>query len=323
MNRKRGLPRVITLASDESSEKCLPEVKNKHRRKWRWFTFFLIGLAVPIIYVIWRVATIAGSLIYGFQSPEMAVAQYTPKDVVGDLGGMKMTIPRYYAEYVEYDGDPGFGEKRKGARPERTFDSRLRSFGMDVRFPDMKGLVDAQTREDKRRQPLREDSWLYVGITAGEHYPGDGSLDRLTNGHLFHAYTPESKRYWGDTYMRLPEPVFGLEAYVLSGTDPRTGKPARESEDTNDVYIHRLPSGKVDAFIDCGRTFVPGGVARCDMYYSLEPKAHVGVNASFRRGLLPEWQQIQQSSRELLLSFEVKDSSAGASRPEPAAPTSR
>jgi hypothetical protein len=27
---------------------------------------------------------------------------------------MKVRIPRHYAEYVEYDGDPGFGEKRKG-----------------------------------------------------------------------------------------------------------------------------------------------------------------------------------------------------------------
>ena len=51
----------------------------------------------------------------------------------------KVRIPRHYAEYVEYDGDPGFGEKRKGPVPERTFESKLSSFGMDVRFPDMRG----------------------------------------------------------------------------------------------------------------------------------------------------------------------------------------
>jgi hypothetical protein len=30
-----------------------------------------------------------------------------PKDVIGGLGGMKVRIPRHYAEYVEDDGDPG------------------------------------------------------------------------------------------------------------------------------------------------------------------------------------------------------------------------
>jgi len=38
----------------------------------------------------------------GFQPPEMMMAQYTPKDVIGDLGGIKVRIPRHCAEIVEF-----------------------------------------------------------------------------------------------------------------------------------------------------------------------------------------------------------------------------
>jgi len=246
--------------------------------------------------------------IMGFQPPEMAMARYTPKDVIGDLGGMKVRIPRHYAEYVEYDGDPGFGEKRKGPRPERTFDSRLTSFGIEVRFPDMKGLENAQLREEKRRQPLREKTWIRIGINAGEIYPGDGFLDRRTNSTLFNVYSPEMKGHWLFTYERMPDDEYDLEVWRLSGTDPRTSKPARESDSTRDIYIHREPSGNVDVYIGCGRPSVPSGIGTCNLETSLAPKAQVAVRVSFRRELLPEWKRIQQSARDLLLSFEVDPS---------------
>ena len=62
--------------------------------RWRNFILtILVGVTLLVVYVIWRVSV----LFYGFQPLEMALAQYTPKDVVGDLGGMKVLIPRYYA----------------------------------------------------------------------------------------------------------------------------------------------------------------------------------------------------------------------------------
>jgi len=39
---------------------------------------------------------------YGFQSSKMAMAQYTPKDVIGNLGGMRVRISRHCAEIVEF-----------------------------------------------------------------------------------------------------------------------------------------------------------------------------------------------------------------------------
>jgi hypothetical protein len=279
---------------------------HRHGRKWRWLIVSFVALTASFIYVILGIS----SRITGFQPPEMAVAQYTPKDVIGDLGGMKVRIPRHYAEYVTYDGDPGFGEKRKGPRPERTFDSRLRSFSMDVRFPDMKGLENTQLREEKRRQPLLEQTWISIGINAGEIYPGDGFLDRKTNGTLFNAYLPEFKGRWDLTYERMTEDEHGLEAWYLSGIDPSTGKPARESANTRDIYIHREPSGNVDTYIRCGRPSAPRGIGKCILTTSLSPKAQVVVNINFRSGLLPEWKNIQQSVLDLFLSFEVDPSSA-------------
>ena len=41
---------------------------------------------------------------------QMATAQYTPKDVVGDLGGMPVTIPRHMAEFVGLDLEMTFME---------------------------------------------------------------------------------------------------------------------------------------------------------------------------------------------------------------------
>jgi hypothetical protein len=280
---------------------------DSHRRgrRWHWLLILLAAVTVPFVYVIWTVS----ARIIGFQPLEMALAQYTPKDVIGDLGGMKVRIPRHYAEYVEYDGDPGFGEKRKGPRPERTFDSRLTSFGIEVRFPDMKGLENAQLRKENRRQPLQEKTWIRISINAGEIYPGDGFLDRLTHGSLFSSSIPGRKEYWWNTYERMPADEYGLEVWRLSGIDPRTGKPARESDIAKDIYIHRESSGNVDTYIDCRRPSVPTGIGKCNLETHLAPKAQAVVKINFRHGLLAEWEKIQQSVRDLLLSFEVEPSS--------------
>jgi hypothetical protein len=69
-------------------------------------------------------------------------------------------------------------------------------------------------------------------------------------------------------------------------------------------------SGKVDTFISCGHPGAPGGIGKCNAGTHLEPKAKVVVNINFRRGMLPEWQQIRQSVRDLLMSFEVDPASA-------------
>ncbi len=70
--------------------------------------------------------------------------------VIGDLGGMPVSIPHHFAHFVEYEGDPRFLEPRKGTPPMRGYQSKLRSFGFEVRFPDMMPLTD-ETRQEKNK----------------------------------------------------------------------------------------------------------------------------------------------------------------------------
>lgn len=94
---------------------------------WWFILGVLLVVSMFISQFIWRVYSFQ-SQWSGFEPPEMAARRFTPKDVIGDLGGMRVNIPRYCAEYVEYDGDPGFGEKRKSL-PERLPTSKLRHRG--------------------------------------------------------------------------------------------------------------------------------------------------------------------------------------------------
>ena len=274
--------------------------------------FLLIGALAFVVFVGWLALKIYAESVRvsmaGFQPPEMAMAQYTPKDVIGDLGGMKVRIPHACAEYVEYDGDPGFGEKRKGPVPERTFESKLSSFGIDARLPDMRCKENEELRNDRHRTFLTQDKpWITISINAGNRYPtaGANAADSRSRLHVMNTLEHPTK-YWWANYERLPESAYGLEAYVVTGINPRTQNPARDTED--DWFIHRDVSGRADTVISCGKTSVPGGVASCQMEFGLEPKAKVQVNIRFTRSRLPQWDEIRQSASRLLTGYEVANS---------------
>ena len=270
---------------------------------WLWVLLLLIGGAG---YWVWQ-RSITQQAMYGFQPPEMAMARYTPKDVIGDLGGLKVKIPRHYAEYVVYDGDPRFGEVGKDSEPERTFDSKLRNFGVKIRFPDMRGLESDNLINEYNDNFLKPESlWLRLVINSGENYPGVGR----NYGNALAEKLWVKSEYWWRNYERLHEDLYGLEMYVVKGMHPKTGKLARESSDTEDIYIQRDSSGHVNTYIKCGRPAVPEGVGRCSLKFGLEPEAKVVVDVAFRPYLLPRWREIQESVRNFLLSFEVKEYSS-------------
>ena len=270
--------------------------------------FLLIGALAFVVLVGWLTLKIyaasARVSMAGFQPPEMAMAQYTPTDVIGDLGGMKVRIPRACAEYVEYDGDPGFGEKRKGPVPERTFESKLSSFGIDARLPDMRCKENPELRENYRQAFLAQDNpWINIGISAGERYPMlcAGAIDaeaRMVTDTLEHP-----TKYWMFNYERLSNPVQGLEAYIVTGINPNTHGLARDTE--KDWFVHRGESGKADVVISCGKVSVPNGVATCKMNFDLDPNAKVKVTASFVEPRLSQWNEIRQLVTHRLISYEV------------------
>jgi len=269
--------------------------------------FATVGVILAVLMVAWfRQAS--AQMQDPWMSPAMTAAQYAPRDVVGDLGGVPVTIPRHFANFVEYEGDPGWSEKRKGSVPKRTHQSKLSSFGYDVRFPDMAGRSSQELRKDSESYSSGKTPWISVGINTGNIYPGDGFLDRVTAniGNIGHILTYEQ-------YEQLPGQLHGLTVYAAAGMDPKTDKPYREDTDAHDLFVHRDKANRVDAYIDCSNRNVPAPPCRHD--FSLEPHMHAQVYVSYRRSQLSQWREIQQAVTQQILGFKVVQAEPVAIKP--------
>lgn len=226
--------------------------------------------------------------------PEMEAIRHSKRDVVGDLGGVPVTIPKHFADFAEYEGDPGWGERHSGSGNKRTHQSKLRSFGFYVRFPDMAGTSTPELVADKQTQTIYQTTWISVGINAATNYSGWGSLDRLAARIVDEPGRPYR-------YGKRSEELHGLTAYEALGVDPKTGQPLREIEDT--IFVHHDGSGRVDAYIKC--SVVRHEAAPCRHYFTLEPEMNAQVYLDYRRGLLPQWKSVQHSVGEHIKGFRV------------------
>lgn len=263
------------------------------RRSWLFILLSIVTLAFVILLLDQSVKRPSKN------STASMASQLGPKDVIGDLGGMKVTIPRHVAEFVEYDGDPGWSGKQAGEVPSRTPDSKLMSFGFRVRFPDMATLSSKELWADRDAGTPRTTKWLDVGVTTGSHYPGDGFMDRSTAAIL---EQPDS-RYWFTQYEELPQKEFDLSVYIASGVNPKTGKPYREHDDAEQIFVSRNLTGKVLTRINCShRGFQP-----CTQSWSLEnKKVQAKVYVSYTRPMLEHWQEIQTNVTQFILELQKK-----------------
>ncbi|OYU41539.1 MAG: hypothetical protein CFE44_29200, partial [Burkholderiales bacterium PBB4] len=166
-------------------------------------------------------------------------AQYTPRDVIGDLGGMKVTIPSYVAELVEYDGDPGWSAKRDGPRPTRSHSSKLNSFGYEVRYPDMATLSSPELRADFEKKQMYQHPWVTISVQSGSRYPGHGFLTRRYNATIPNPDQQSIHRQ----YEALPSPVKGLELFAKRGVNPNTGIGQRYEGADGDIFVGRNHRG--------------------------------------------------------------------------------
>ncbi len=291
------------------SETVDPVPSTRCRRRWRWLGYLIIALLLMAGIVIGLFVEYMNAFFRGFEPAEMAAVHYRQKTLRANLGGMLVAIPWYFAEYVEYDGDPGFGEKHKGPRPVRTPESKVRSFGFDMRYPDMRGLeIWAMRSERSRRYTPANIPWISVGMTSGEDYPGDGFMDRRAYASLEAVPSNDHPMF---LYSRLPNKQHGLEVYAQLTIDERTSRPYREDSDAEDVFVYRDQDGHVKSYIRCSnRKYVPGTKRKlsappCEHEFSLEPRADVEVYVHYRRQLLHQWQNIEMKVRQRILSFEI------------------
>lgn len=280
-------------------------VKSRWRKCALWLLIGLLGLVGLLLLTWWRL--LPGALLANpFEPPEMAAAHYAPRDTKGDLGGVPVTIPRHFADFVEYDDDPGWGEKRKGTQPERTYQSKLRSFGYYTRFPDMAGESSGELIKDKRSYSIYTTPWISVGITTGSDYPGDGFLDRRAT---YIGKEGISSKY--EQYVQLPESEHGLTVYAAAGIDPKTNQPYREHTDAHDLFLHRDKANRVNSYIDCSNR-LGGSSQPCTHNFSLEPHMHAKVYVSYRRSMLPHWQEIQHAVTQQILGFKAQPTNTAA-----------
>lgn len=271
-------------------------------RRGRWVVVLLVALFCLMGWVSWVVARSLGATTWGFQPPAMAAAQYSTQDVIGDLGGMPVRISRFVAEYVEYEGDPGWSGPRKGPPPERTYASRLMSFGFAVRYPDMAMLTSSEMWADKRRYTIYTTPWMSVGVTTGPHYPGRGFMNRrdMPRGQV------RSEDWWRD-YIESREKVFGLDEYRLAKppppspiSDPRN--PILQYGET--IYFHRDDAGNVLTRIECSD--VPHLAALCTQSWDGNDQGMAAkVYVQYRRELLPYWREIQKGVNQTILGFRM------------------
>lgn len=211
---------------------------------------------------------------------------------IGHLGGIPVSIPRPYAHFLEYDGDPGFTEPRKGPRPERTSGSGIRSFGFEVHYPDMEVATTANLDKQKH-ESIYTSMWLNVSITSNSDY--------------FGKYYPEGQVAGMDNnkykYKKSSDDEYGLETYIPIDVDKAARKKGNGAADMFDynIYYHQDKTGHVDTYIRCIN--VSHDAAPCTHMFNLYPEIEASITVGYRRGLLKDWREIQSSVSQTILSF--------------------
>lgn len=267
------------------------------RRIARWLLGFLLFglLAIAAIVAIWLHQ--AQRITSRIESH--GASQPYPGFAIGDLGGMPVKMPRYMAEMLEYDGDPGWSPAPDWRPPVRTFESKINSFGFYVRHPDGQTLDSWERREEKRLTPPWEDQWISVGVASSKHYPGDGFLQRYEQA-LFRDQTHESALF---RYHLQPEKEYGLEVYKLA-PPPEGPDPMKSIAD--EKYFGRDAAGSLVTSIRCTAVRVDVNRSTCIQQWSMEHEnLSVRLTAQYRRPMLERWREIQPMVTQIVLGFRL------------------
>jgi hypothetical protein len=230
--------------------------------------------------------------------------------VVGDLGGVPVSIPRDYVRLVEYEGDPHWLEKRKDPPPKRTFDSKIVSFALLIHQPTLKPLTkDNWSAYNKRG--FGDNEWMDASVHAGAAL-NFNSLKMFTNPY---TYRQPGHEVYSKPYEYEPlHDVHGLKAWRATRNIVLT--PQIVLDDNNrkhSMYNHHLyfaydNKGKITNYIKCGSglTSSPGGLNMCEQYFVLWPDMKTQVKINYLAEMLPNWRLYQQQFRALVLSFRTQ-----------------
>lgn len=283
-------------------------------KKLKRTLIIILGLIIAL--VAWRAI-----VFYNAMKPYRQLAEsWVNKEnrdgpVIGDLGGIPVSIPQPIPRFVEYENDPHFLEKRMGPTPTRTFQSKFRAFGFEVRFPDMAFMNDEAAREEKRKSNIYNTMWLSVGVDV-ETYNDDLSLKRLVNaipapGKIWTSNLGGQHHTWKEQhgYIRSPKPLYGLVVNEVQGYDEaaRHTLPDKNGMGDYNIYYHINQQGNIDAYIRCQN--IKHDAAPCDHYFILPTVKNTMIEVNYRIGLLQQWHEIQDSVGKAILGFAVDPNS--------------
>lgn len=235
----------------------------------------------------------------------LPVDQTRERPIIGDLGGVPVEVPRAYARFVEYDGDPHFMERKENVPVKRTYKSRLRSFGFDVRFSDM-AVKERNYSGGSRPLPHR---WINVSVKSGDRYDLDGKeLNRLRDRILQKNKPCHDKCFF---YIEMPQKKYGLTGYEPIGSGVNVGARnidygrGADLRDRN-IYYYEDPEGRVVTYIRCSNR--SHGRATCTQHFDLCPRMRVRVTVLYHRDeFLEKWKEIQRKVSRLIYGFAVRE----------------
>lgn len=216
---------------------------------------------------------------------------------VGTLGGMKVRIPDHFVRLMEFSGEPT--DWKRGPTPQDTRPTGatrdISSFGFEVKYPQMEGLATPALRQEHYTRPVKMNAWMDVSITSGDLYRPIAVEVRAN-----HIRRPAPD----PAYEVQPSDVPRLVRHVALGVNAKTGEPLRYDPFNPDVYVETDSDGRARTVIHCTNTLT--GRQACAQYFLLEPDARAFVRVYFGRDMLPHWEDIQQRTRALLLSFRIE-----------------
>lgn len=260
-------------------------------KKFRKAALFFLSIALILI---------VSGVLYFFlatESPSQTKAssfrEGATDTFVGNLGGVPVSIPKEYAHFLEYDGDPGFGKKRSISQSDRTFESKIGGFAFQVSFPGLEPFWGKPQGWSKEKI----SSSLSVGVNSNSDYYGSDFLDKYVEDLLRDGSSKYRYRLTGKVLHELTE-------LTPIGANETLRSAAVGDVSDNNFYFYRDAAGDVIALIECSN--MENVRATCKQWFDADKKLKTTIWVRYPRALLSEWRAIMARVNEIVASFESK-----------------
>lgn len=234
--------------------------------------------------------------------------------IVGSMNGVELSIPEPYEEYSpEYSGETVWKPLKNP--PERTYKSSLDSFDLAVKWPSLENKDQNNNKESYRTRRDTDGAKDWVSIEVQSNY--ENLSPAQIEQQIEYKKTHQKSGITGIAAGQLEPHFFNLppgNVIKKQGIDSNTGLYFAKLEgpdadkphlDNQLLYWDGDIEGVVTTFIKCpGGIYVPRLASSkiCTQYYDL-PELHAEVVVYYHMQLLPDWRQIQDKTRALVLSF--------------------